>query len=171
MMVTIGSAPEIAQFVQKQLSNYTYTFPNGGNVVRRSQPYRNDWIITAIRDLYFTGGASCLATKYDHLFPIHEGDDGRASREVPIPMVALVATAMYAALREWRTGMHQKLEFSATAYMDVYLGHVGTFKHILEQRERAFHVMMSHIYSRASVGPGPEASTITIADLDLDTLE
>jgi hypothetical protein len=56
---------------------------------------------------------------------------------------------MYAALREWRTGVHQKLEFSANAYMDVYLGHVGTFKHILEQRERAFHVMMSHIYSRA----------------------
>jgi hypothetical protein len=29
MMVTIGSAPEIARVVQKQLSNYTYTFPNG----------------------------------------------------------------------------------------------------------------------------------------------
>jgi hypothetical protein len=62
--------------------------------VRRSQPYRNNRIITVIRDLYFTGGASSLATKYDHLFPIHEGDDGRASQEVPIPMVALVATAV-----------------------------------------------------------------------------
>lgn len=33
-------------------------------------------------------------TKYDHLFPIHEGDDGMESQEVPIPMVALVATAV-----------------------------------------------------------------------------
>jgi len=130
-----------------------------------TQPYRNDRIITVIWDLYFTGGSSSLAAKYDHLFPIHEGDDGRPSREVPIPMVALVATAvslvlslfciltnfiyeMYAALYEWRTGVHQKLEFSTNTYMDVYLGHVGTFKHILGHRERAFHVMMSDIYTR-----------------------
>jgi hypothetical protein len=29
--------------------------------------------------------------------------------------------------------------------MDAYLGHVNTLNHILENRERAFHVMMSDI--------------------------
>lgn len=62
--------------------------------MRRSQPYRNDRIITVIRDLYFAGGASSLAAKYAHLFPFYEGDDGRSSWEVPVPMVALVATAV-----------------------------------------------------------------------------
>jgi hypothetical protein len=33
--------------------------------------------------------------------------------------------------------------------MDAYLGHVGTFKHILNHCERTFHVMMSDIYSQA----------------------
>ena len=41
------------------------------------------------------------------------------------------------------------MEFSASAYMDVYQGHVNTFRHILDNRERAFHVMMSDIYSQA----------------------
>ena len=46
-------------------------------------------------------------------------------------------------------GKHQVLEFSANAYMDMYQGHVNMFKHILEHREHAFHIMMSDIYSRA----------------------
>ncbi|KAI9436297.1 hypothetical protein H4582DRAFT_2078895 [Lactarius indigo] len=50
-------------------------------------------------------------------------------------MVALVATALYATLYEWRTGEHQVSEFSQNAYMDVYQGHVNTFKHIQENRE------------------------------------
>ena len=57
---------------------------------------------------------------------------------------------LYATLYEWRTGERQTMEFSANAYMDVYQGHVNTFKHILEKRERAFHIMMSDIYSRAA---------------------
>jgi len=110
----MGSAPEIARVVNKQISHYTYTFPNGppvsptvtlssiltssqsagAGLVRRSQPYRNDRIITVIRDLYFTGYPTSFAAKYEDHFPLHRGDDGRPCREVPIPMVALVATAV-----------------------------------------------------------------------------
>lgn len=62
-------------------------------IVRRTLPYRNERIITVIRDLYFTGSTS-YATKFGHLFPTYQGDDGEVSREVPIPMVSLVATAV-----------------------------------------------------------------------------
>ena len=86
-------------------------------------------------------------------------------RQLPIPMVALVATAvsvtnairiytnlkykLYAALHEWRTGEHKRTEFSASMFLDVYQGHVNMLRYILERRSTAFHAMMGYIFSQA----------------------
>ena len=51
-------------------------------------------IINVIRDLYFTGGNRSFANRFRTEFPVHQGSDGMVLREVPIPMVALVATAV-----------------------------------------------------------------------------
>ncbi|KAF8256473.1 hypothetical protein EI94DRAFT_1646045 [Lactarius quietus] len=69
--------------------------------------------------------------------------------EVPIPMVALVATALYATIYKWRTGEQQITELSANAYLDVYHSHVNTLKHIQEKRPGAYHLMMADIYKLA----------------------
>ena len=131
----------------------------------RTRPYRNDQIIVVIWDMFFTGGATSFARRFRYLFPTYESRHGVESHEVPIAMVALVATAvskissdlycahgqcqLYAALYEWRTGEHQVAEFSANAYLDVYQGHVNTLKHIQEMRPGAFHLMMIDIYDQA----------------------
>ena len=60
----------------------------------RTRPYRNDRIINAIRSLYFDGGANSVVTHFNDIFPSHHGPHGIVTREVPIPMVALVATAV-----------------------------------------------------------------------------
>jgi Domain of unknown function (DUF6532) len=60
----------------------------------RTRPYRNDRIISVIRDLYFTGGAISFSRRFASLFPTHTSLHGENVREVPIPMVALVATAV-----------------------------------------------------------------------------
>ena len=60
----------------------------------RSKPYRNRRIILAIHDLYFTGGSNSFAMRFDQLFPRFTGVDGVTVHEVPISMVALVATAV-----------------------------------------------------------------------------
>ena len=60
----------------------------------RSRPYRNDRIITAIRALYFAGGAKSFAKRFRYLFPTYEAREGEFVYEVPICMVALVATAV-----------------------------------------------------------------------------
>jgi Domain of unknown function (DUF6532) len=65
-----------------------------GGLVKRSQPYRNERIIAVIRDLYFAGGSASFTSRFGHMFPVHFGNNGRPSREVPVPMVALVATAV-----------------------------------------------------------------------------
>ena len=66
----------------------------GGGLVKHSLPYRNNRIITIIRDLYFSGGTNTFASQFKDLFPIHRGINAELRREVPIPMVALVATAV-----------------------------------------------------------------------------
>ena len=66
----------------------------GGGLMKRSLPYQNDRIITVIRDLYFSGGTNTFASQFKDLFPIHRGINAELRREVPIPMVALVATAV-----------------------------------------------------------------------------
>jgi Domain of unknown function (DUF6532) len=125
--------------------------------------------MNVIRDLYFAGGNNSFALRFRELFPVHQGNDGMVLREVPVPMVALVATAvsatydllligiwlklmsnqLYAAIQEWRTGTHRTQDFSANSFLDVYSGHVNTFNHIRERREDAFHTMMSDIYMQA----------------------
>jgi hypothetical protein len=58
-----------------------------------SRPYRNPRIIAVIRDLYFTGGHTSFACRFRYLFPQMELDNV-VKYEVPVPMVALVATAV-----------------------------------------------------------------------------
>jgi hypothetical protein len=67
-------------------------------LIMRSKPYRNKRIILAIRDLYFTGGVTSFAARYRQLFPCTPGTDGVKVPQVPVPMVALVATAVSASL-------------------------------------------------------------------------
>jgi Domain of unknown function (DUF6532) len=55
-------------------------------------------IISVIHDLYFAGGRSSFAHRFRRQFPMHEYTDGAIVREVPIPMVALVATGVSAAI-------------------------------------------------------------------------
>ena len=57
---------------------------------------------------------------------------------------------LYTALYKWCTGEQQSTEFSANAYLDVYLGHVNTLKkHIWDRHAGAFHLMMADIYKQA----------------------
>ena len=63
---------------------------------KRLKPYRNDMIISVISALYFTstsGGAATFGSQFHQLFPTFNGLDGEKT-EVPIPMVALVGTAV-----------------------------------------------------------------------------
>ena len=60
----------------------------------RTKPYRNSRIISVIRDLYFAGGVGSFAERFASRFATHQGLDGVITREVPVSMVALVATAV-----------------------------------------------------------------------------
>jgi len=170
----------IAETVETQLSGYYYTFPiiNNAHGVQlppmRTRPYRNTRIITVIRDLYFAGGTQSFCNRFVRLFPKYEDDHGVEVYEAPIPMVALVATGLYAALYEWRSGFHQSMDFSANAFLDVYQGHVDTLQHIQDHRASSFHIMMRDIFDRAQATDGDvqvPIINIPVADINLDEME
>jgi hypothetical protein len=62
----------------------------------RTKPYRNPRIIAVIRDLYFSGGIYSFAHQHRAHFPMSENELGVMVHEVPVAMVALVATAVSA---------------------------------------------------------------------------
>lgn len=69
----------------------------GNGLVKHTKPYQNDHIISVIQELYFTegpGGTASFATRFKHLFPTYKGLDGTVRYEVPVPMVALMATTV-----------------------------------------------------------------------------
>ncbi|KAN0141246.1 hypothetical protein V8E53_001002 [Lactarius tabidus] len=176
IFLLFDSPMDTINYVDKQLFNYTYTFLRAGshnNLVMCTRPYRNDRIINIIRDMFFAGGAASFARRFRYLFPTYEARHREETLEVPIVMVALVATTLYATLYEWHHGDQQVGEFSANAYLDVYLGHINTLKHIRENRNGAFHLMMADIYAQANTtSDGNEpAPSVAIADLDLDGLD
>ena len=59
-----------------------------------TKPYQNVQIIAAIRSLFFGASINSFANGFHHIFPLYTGPDGVMSHKVPIPMVALVATAV-----------------------------------------------------------------------------
>ncbi|KAH9952290.1 hypothetical protein BGW80DRAFT_1260950 [Lactifluus volemus] len=164
---------EIAISAQRQLLDYAYIYPQGNRgAVMRTRPYRNPLIIRVIRDMYFVGGRGSFSTTLSSRFATFEDSDGSIHLEVPKPMVALVATAYYAALADWRSGSSKPCEFTANAYHDVYLGHISTLQHIENTRSQGFHRMMADIYERASgvVNPGMEQA-LNVAMVDLDEMD
>ncbi|KAN0140484.1 hypothetical protein V8E53_001693, partial [Lactarius tabidus] len=175
-ILAIGSASKIAKVIRLQLSDYTYTYPTAARsgllsgLVQRTRPYCNARIILVIQELFFTGGDMSFASHFDHLFPVYQDNKCMLTREVPAPMVALVATVLYAMLHEWKSGKQHTIDFSANTYLDVYCAHIDTFKVIKEKRPNAYHVMMADIYTQASTTP-EDTPGIPIANIDLDTLE
>jgi len=177
-MLAINSDIEVMSHVDRQLSRYNYIFPtevvNNPKSTARQQRYRNHRLIAIMKELYFTstgvGGTSSFVQRFKDKFPTHMGPDGFIVPEVPIAMVALVATGLYAALREWRTGTHQREPFSANSCLDAYLGHIGTLNNLQETKNNAFHLMMQDIYSRASPNSS-EAGNIQIAEFEIDEID
>jgi len=110
----IKDPDEITRVVAKQMYDYHYIYPRVSNatvstlslidsnslfyqssdLVYRTRPYRNDRIITILRNMFFGGGLKSFAARFDSDFPRFEERDGTTSCEVPIPMLALVATAV-----------------------------------------------------------------------------
>ncbi|KAF8273038.1 hypothetical protein EI94DRAFT_1697128 [Lactarius quietus] len=178
-LLAMDSPSKIAEVIRRQLTDYLYTYPIAAKtgilagVPWHTCPYQNPHIITVIRESFFTenGRTPSFVSRFGHLFPVHQDGEGQSNREVPEPMVALVATALYATLYEWRNGKQQATGFSANKYLDVYRGHIDTLKIIKDKQPSAYHVMMVDIYTQASAAQEDSDTGVVVANIDLNSLE
>ena len=56
---------------------------------------------------------------------------------------------LYTTIHQWHNGTYELVEFLASAYIDMYNGHVNTLHHIQKHKTTTFHAIMVDIYSQA----------------------
>ncbi|KAF8989292.1 hypothetical protein BDQ17DRAFT_1257021, partial [Cyathus striatus] len=66
--------------------------------------------------------------------------------ELPIAMVALGSTAVYAALLEWKEGMKLSKSFDGNLFATTYQDHIDILEDMQGEHPKAFHSIMHELY-------------------------
>ncbi|KAI0639899.1 hypothetical protein C8Q77DRAFT_1214291 [Trametes polyzona] len=70
--------------------------------------------------------------------------------EVPAPMLALVTTALYSAIEDWKNGNAQPRDFTANNYLGAYRDIIRELSHVRETAPVKYHVLMHGLWRRIS---------------------
>ncbi|KAL1747102.1 hypothetical protein HDZ31DRAFT_72437 [Schizophyllum fasciatum] len=125
---------------------YHYSQKDDGSFINH-KPYSNRCVTAVIQDVVFSGsGSRSLSVKLANLF--FEPNSGGAQPELPIPLVALAATAVCAALDDRSSGVNNKksTEFSGDSVINVYKDHVRALTTIRDTKPAAFHRLMADLF-------------------------
>ncbi|KAA1474228.1 hypothetical protein DENSPDRAFT_852144 [Dentipellis sp. KUC8613] len=153
------------------LSEYAYIFLRAGSDgitgnVDRTRPYRHPIGLTLMRPFM---GAVFVQHNQEHFPYTIDTITNTRKYEVPVFLVALAYTAVYASIYEHRTGTHEKTDFSSNTFLDVYDGHIGTLAHMAATHGLSFHKLMSDLYTAltgAVSGSATVARSVAIASID-----
>ncbi|KAF8876087.1 hypothetical protein BD779DRAFT_1677965 [Infundibulicybe gibba] len=143
----------------------------------KSKPYRHPAIIATLR-WFFDESVICPRNLSFFKSSIPNGP-ANEELEIPIPMLALAATMVYAELYDWITGDRVKSKFNADDHCDTYQHHVGVLEGICSksanERDLKFHRLMSDLFNEASnrvkkVSPKVDDNE-TLANLDFNNMD
>ncbi|KAG2124859.1 hypothetical protein DEU56DRAFT_916798 [Suillus clintonianus] len=109
-----------------------------------NKPYQGEFLIALINGRVFNGTQSVGVRFAQRFIEITKNKANRP--EVPIPIVALVATAVYAALLWKSMGSPAKFSFSGNQFSETYFFHVQFLENMRDTAPRKFHRMMADIY-------------------------
>ncbi|KAG1759184.1 hypothetical protein EDD22DRAFT_956144 [Suillus occidentalis] len=108
------------------------------------KPYQGDLLIFLIYEAVFSGVKS-IGIKFVERFAKLANKKGNCP-ECPIPLLALVATAVYAALF-WKTlSSLGKFNFTGNQFSKTYVFHVKFLEDLKQDAPGKFHCMMADIY-------------------------
>ncbi|KAG2114918.1 hypothetical protein BD769DRAFT_1673373 [Suillus cothurnatus] len=108
------------------------------------KPYQGDLLIFLIYEAVFSGAKS-ISIKFVERFAELANNKGNRP-ECPIPLLALVATVVYAALF-WKTlGSPGKFNFTGNQFSEMYVFHVKFLEDLKRDAPGKFHCMMADIY-------------------------
>ncbi|KAG2748751.1 hypothetical protein P692DRAFT_20874737 [Suillus brevipes Sb2] len=126
------------------LPNFPLQQSNDDALPIGKKPYQGELLIFLLHDGVFDGAKS-IGVRFSARFV--EIARNKAKRpEVPIPLLALVATAIYAALF-WKTlGSPGKFNFTGNQFSETYIFHVNFLEGLKKDAPGKFHCMMADIF-------------------------
>ncbi|KAM6494023.1 hypothetical protein JOM56_010384 [Amanita muscaria] len=145
------------------LKDFKYVYPFGrNNNVQGSKPYENAAIIYTIRD--FLSHHSSLSERF------------LAGKDALTPsIIALAATAVAAAIDEWRTGRHIVGAFTSNIYADVYKSHLSILARIQSNNKQGHDALLRRLYRAAAssnssmeTDPNIGSSFLDVANMAVD---
>ncbi|KAJ6582104.1 hypothetical protein B0H19DRAFT_1370246 [Mycena capillaripes] len=161
------SAAQTKDLVERLLKDHRYIFPVDPRTQRlmTELPFMHPAMCAAIKDAVFTRN---FKANNMHLF-ISTSKKHLKQLELPDAMVALVGTALYASLMEYRTtGERQTIAFTEGAYEDTYRNHMKTLVDTRDYAPNALHKVLHRLFNEVTDGKStqPEAgSSSTLINL------
>ncbi|KAG1764354.1 hypothetical protein EDD22DRAFT_884061 [Suillus occidentalis] len=131
-----------ADKVEDLLKSHKYIFPTDAKgKVLGDQPFCDDATIDTIRLSFFDGEDSFGSQCRDDFVSVLEENN---KPELPVAMVCLIATMIYAILKDWSSGNPpsnaQVKSFNASSHVGVYKAHQATLNRIFEGSMKKYHV-------------------------------
>ncbi|KAG1891714.1 uncharacterized protein F5891DRAFT_1197478 [Suillus fuscotomentosus] len=140
------------------------------------KPYQGELLIFLIYRQLFHSSKSIAIKFVEHFIEIANNKGQRP--EVPIPLLALVATAVYAALLWKSQGSSSKFNFTGNLFSETYNYHVRFLEKLKKDAPAKFHCMMADIYEAAqklrysgAAAGGHAAELEAFELLDLNNME
>ncbi|KAL1940481.1 hypothetical protein VTO73DRAFT_9053 [Trametes versicolor] len=152
---------------------YIYPFDYETQTIKTNKPYSPPVFLETLRVAFFKRPSSLgfrLSKFFESSVP-----DKPDEKEIPAPMLALVATALHAAIEDCKHNLTQSRDFTANDYWNVYKDHIQELSTIRHSGPLQFHVLMHGFWRQlsASMGGsghagGPRKSFLDVAAMDVE---
>ncbi|THU81516.1 hypothetical protein K435DRAFT_873254 [Dendrothele bispora CBS 962.96] len=170
----VASSVVEATLVKGLLDRLAYIFPLSNprdpNTWRKNEPYRHPAIIAVLQKAFFKGPKSIGVRYHDNFASISQKD---ASKEIPTAMLALAGVAIFAALKEWSSGIQVEEDFLAADFAEEYENHINMLNLKILRPDKSgkekYHALMAHLFRESNRRSGSVTSnTSQLPDIDFD---
>ncbi|OJT12554.1 hypothetical protein TRAPUB_10898 [Trametes pubescens] len=135
---------------------YIYPFDYETKTIKANQPYSPPVYLETLRVAFFKRSSSFGFNVSPHFTSslLDKPDE----KEMPAPLLALVATALHAAIEDCKHGYIQPHDFTANDYWNVYTDHIQHLSTIRSQGPAQYHVLMHGLWRQISSPMGPSGT-------------
>ncbi|KAG1852716.1 hypothetical protein F4604DRAFT_1686560 [Suillus subluteus] len=171
-------SPKSSAILELLLPDHLYIFPQTFDAqglpspVRR-KPYQADPIFIILYEMFFKNMKS-VSSQFPQRF-LDIAKNKAHHPEIPISMLAIVCTAICAALLARKNKSSEEFKFTGNQFCDNYNYHVSVLERLRETAPIKFHKMMSDIYQEVQSlcldTPGGYAQDVSLTFLDIDGMD
>ncbi|KAF8169469.1 hypothetical protein K438DRAFT_1983293 [Mycena galopus ATCC 62051] len=165
---------EVKARVETLLKDHRYIFPadKKNGQLKLDQPFCHGAIPFVIKEVFFSK-PSFLTQNIEH-FP--RNPKNPAEIYLPLPLIALPTTAVYASLVEYRmSGTRQPAPFTEDAFEDIYRNHIATLEQNLASAPKSTHKLLHNLFKQVTAhrsvsehATGSSSTLIQLVDVPSD---